>query len=270
MAPKQKRLNSDLGFDFKSNNMKRTVSLILIIWLCFSCDNENAPDCFKSAGSIVKREVSIPSFSRILVNEGIELIIKQGADYRVEIESGKNLINEIDAKVVNERLILSNNTKCNLFRSYGNTVAYVTVPQLTEIRSSTQFDIRSDGVLDFERLTIISEDYQETSAQSVGDFYLNLRCESFRLVFNNLSNAFIEGNITEASVEFESGNGRFEGENLIIDRVNVFHRGTNDMILNVANSLQGDIFSTGNVISVTRPPEVAVTEHYRGKLIFRD
>jgi hypothetical protein len=250
--------------------MKKTVYLMLVICFSFSCNSENAPDCIQSVGNIVRQEKAVPDFSRIFVNEGIHLVVKQGVAYTVEIESGKNLINDIDVKVVEGRLLLTNNNTCNLFRSYENTTAYVTAPNLTEIRSSTQFDVRSEGILAYEDLTIISEDFLDTSSQSVGNFYLNLKCNKFRVIFNNLSNAFLEGSVTNADIEFQSGNGRFEAENLIINNAEVFHRGTNDMILNIADALEGDIFSTGNVISISRPPQVSVTEHYRGRLIFRD
>ena len=250
--------------------MKKLTCLLLIVCLYASCNSENAPDCLQTTGSIVQQTKEVPQFSKIRVNEGIHLVVKQGTTYEVQIQSGKNLINDIEAKVVDDRLILSNNNTCNLFRSYENTTAFVTVPNLIEIRSSTQFDVRSDGVLNFADFTIISEDFADTTAQSVGNFYLNLNCDEFRLVFNNLSNAFMEGTVGEASIEFESGNGRFEGENLLIENATIFHRGTNDIIINVTNSLQGDIVSTGNIIVVSTPNQVAVSELYRGRLIFRD
>ena len=61
---------------------------------------------------------------------------------------------------------------------------------------------------------------------------------------------------------------RFEGENLIAQNVSVFHRGTNDMIVNPQQSITGSILSTGNVISVNQPPIVDVEEVFNGRLIF--
>ena len=90
------------------------------------------------------------------------------------------------------------------------------------------------------------------------------------MIFNNLSNAFLEGTVIDADIEFQSGNGRLEGENLVIENAIVFHRGTNDIIINVTNTLQGEIVSTGNVVVVSTPNQVAVSELYRGRLIFRD
>ncbi|XLS29945.1 head GIN domain-containing protein [Flavobacteriaceae bacterium M23B6Z8] len=250
--------------------MGKAKYIIVFVWMCLACNNENAPDCFQSVGKIILQERSVTPFSRILVNEGLHLIIKQGDEFSVFIESGENLINDVEVSVREDRLTLTNNNTCNFFRSYENTTAYVTVPDLKEIRSSTQFDVRSEGVLAFDDFSIISEDFLDTSLQSVGNFYLRLDCENFRVVFNNLSNAFVSGEVRNADIEFQSGNGRFEAEDLRIENAEVFHRGTNDIILHPVNELSGDIFSTGNIISVSRPSAVSVTEHYRGRLIFRD
>lgn len=250
--------------------MRKGGYILLFVWLSLACNNENAPDCFQSVGKIIQQERMVTPYSRILVNEGINLIVKQGDEFSVIITSGENLIGDVEAVVIGDRLILTNNNTCNFFRSYDNTIAYVTVPDLKEIRSSTQFDVRSDGVLAFNDLSIISEDFLDTSLQSVGNFYLTLDCENFKVVFNNLSNAFVDGKVVNADIEFQSGNGRFEAEDLTIENAKVFHRGTNDIILRAVNALSGDIFSTGNIVAVSRPMEVSVIEHYRGRLIFRD
>jgi len=243
-------------------------SLILI--LCFSCDSENAPDCFQTAGRIITEERQVPEFSRILVNEGIELIVKQDTEYTVRVETGENLMNDVEVKVEEGRLLLTDDNICNFVRDYGITTIYVTAPNLTEIRSSTQFDVRSDGVLRYPNLLIISEDFLNRSLQSVGNFDLEIDTEAFRLVFNNLSNCFIKGRSQSLDLQFQSGNGRFEGADLLVENANIFHRGTNDMIVQVSNRITGDIFGTGNIVLVNRPLEIEVIEHYRGRLIIRE
>ena len=42
------------------------------------------------------------------------------------------------------------------------------------------------------------------------------------------------------------------------------------MILFPIESIKGDIWSTGNVVLKNNPPEIQVTEHYKGKLILSD
>ncbi|WP_317168137.1 head GIN domain-containing protein [Leptobacterium flavescens] len=242
----------------------------IAVFLIFAtCDSENAPDCFQTTGRIISENREVAEFSRILVNTGITMIIQQDAETSVVVETGENLINDVEVEVIDGRLILTDNNDCNFVRDFGTTTIRVTTPDITEIRSSTQFDIRSEGVLRFPNLRIISEDVNE-DAQSVGNFYLTIENQSFVVVFNNLSNAFIDGSTTNLNVSFFSGNSRFEGENLEASDITVFHRGTNDMLLFPTNSISGDLFSSGDVIIFNDPDEVDVTEHYKGRLIFRN
>ncbi len=140
-------------------------------------------------------------------------------------------MNDVKAKVVYNQLQLTDNNSCNYVREYGITKIFVTAPNITEIRSSTQYEVSSDGILNFNNLHLISE---------------------------NLN------------VGFFAGSGRFEGRELIAQNVDVFHRGSNDMIVNPQQSLTGEIRSTGDLIAVNQPPTVDVEQFYTGRLIFED
>ena len=248
--------------------MKKLLYILLFVFTC-ACNSESASDCLQLDGDIIREYRSVEPFSKILVNEGIEMIIKEGAEYEIEVESGKNLMNDIKVEVINDQLILTDNNSCNYFRKYNVTKIYVTAPNITEIRSSTQFDIKSNGVLNYSEITIMSEDYRE-KFQTVGDFYLEINNESFRVVFNNLSNCYISGQTETLNVNFASGNGRFEGENLIANSVSIYHRGSNDIIVHPIQTLTGNLYGTGDLISVNEPETTEVIEHYQGKLIFRN
>lgn len=233
-----------------------------------TCNSETAGDCFQTTGSIVQQEVSVSSFSKILVNRDIELIIKEGIEQKVIIETGKNLLSDVEAIVEDGKLILLDNNTCNYMRDYGVTKVYVTSPNITEIISSTQYDISSDGVLTYPSLTILSEDFNAPDSFVSANFKLQLDNDTFRVVFNNLSNCFVSGKTANLNIEFYTGTSRFEGANLITQNVVFWNRSSNDMIVNPQQSLSGRISGTGNVISVTQPPIVDVQEVYKGRLIF--
>ena len=57
--------------------MKKLLYIILLVFL-FSCNSENAGDCFRTSGSIIQQEVALDVFDKILVNRDIELIIEEG------------------------------------------------------------------------------------------------------------------------------------------------------------------------------------------------
>ena len=247
--------------------MKKLVYILISVFI-LACDSENAGDCFQTTGAIVQQEVSVASFSKILVNRNIELIIKEGAEQKVVIETGKNLLNDVEAVVQDGKLILTDNNTCNYVRGYGITKVYITSPNITEIRSSTQHDVKSDGILTYPSLTILSEDFNMPDTFTNGNFYLQLNNQTLSVVFNNLSNCFISGETNNLNVTFASGLSRFEGENLVAQNVNIWHRSSNDMVLNPQQSITGKISGTGNVLCVNQPPIVTVEEQYKGRLIF--
>lgn len=247
--------------------MKKLMYLSVLI-LCFGCDSESASDCFQTSGSIIQEEISVPVFERILVNRDIELIIKQGADYQVIIETGENLINDVTAEVIGNQLVLTDNNACNFVRDFGITKVFVTTPTLTEIQCSTQFEMSSDGVLAFNDLRLVSENFNFPDSFPIGDFRLELDVENLIISSNNLSFYFLSGEAENLNINFPAGNGRFEGRDLIAQNISVFHRGSNDMVVNPQQSLTGIILSTGNVISVNQPPTVTVDEVFSGRLIF--
>lgn len=241
---------------------------IFLFVFIFACDSEDAGDCFQKAGSIIQEEVTVSSFNKILVNRDVELIIKQGAIQSVTVETGKNLLNDVTVEVVNNQLILTDNNTCNYVRDYGITKVYVTSPNISEIRSSTQYDISSDGILTYPSLTVLSEDFGAPGTFNVGDFRLQIDNVNFNLTFNNLSVCYISGETDNLSITFAAGTSRFEGRDLIAQNVTVSNRGSNDMIVNPQQEIKGKISGIGDVISVNVPPIIDVEEVYRGRLIF--
>ncbi|WP_298317744.1 head GIN domain-containing protein [uncultured Aquimarina sp.] len=249
--------------------MKR-IALIVSMFLVIACDTENALDCFQRTGDIITQEVEVDGFTRILVNPGVQLILKERETTSVIIETGDNLLDEVSAVVEGDRLILSNTNDCNFVRDFNQTKIFVTAPNITEIRSETQFDISSDGVLRYPSLTLFSEDFFEDGGGNItGTFTIEVENEVLTVVGNNIASFFISGDTNTLNITFASGTGRFEGSNLIAQNINVRHRGTNKIIVNPQQSIKGEILSTGDVISVNRPSIVEVEEFFTGRLIFQ-
>ncbi len=246
--------------------MKRLI--YICAFLIFACNSEDANDCFQASGSIIQQDVDVLDFERILVNRDIELIITEAPEYKVTIETGENLLNDVEVEVIGNRLVLTDNNNCNYVRDYGITKIYVEAPNLTEIRTSSQYQISSNGVLTYPSLRLLSEDFNEAVDFTVGDFRLSINSESLHITSNNISSFYIDGEVDDLFVGFFSGSGRFEGENLIAQNVDVNHRGSNDMIVNPQSSLTGILRGTGNVISVNVPPIVEVERIYTGQLFF--
>ena len=234
----------------------------------FSC--ERPSECIESTGAIVTKTFSVNPFSRIKVYRGIAVVITQGTEYKVEVQSGSNLIDNIEMDQLDDQLVFKDNTTCNWLRDYGQTTVYITTPNLIEIYSKTDRDIHSNGVLTYPilRLYALDQNGDGEDAAGTGDFYINVNNSQLVIENNNVSRYFITGNTGQALLNFYAGDGRIDATNLIAQDIQVFHRGSNDMIVNPIQSITGKMVSTGNIILKNNPPVVDVQQLYTGHIIF--
>ena len=250
--------------------MKKIIYIAITIFF-IACDSENGSDCFKKEGAIVQLDMELDSFTEIVVFEGVQLFIEEGSEQKVTLESGENLIDDVEVKVEGNLLTLIDNNTCNFIRDYNITKVYVTSPNITKIRNSSSFEIASIGVLNYLELILYSENHNnEEYYHNNGDFNLSLNVQMLTVVSNGFSTFRLNGNADKAFFGLYSGNTRILSENLIVNDLNLFHRSTNVMVVNPTESIQGEILSVGNVIAKNRPPLVEVEELFIGKLIFED
>lgn len=238
---------------------------VLFLMLFFSCDSENGSDCFKTSGSPIAKEFIVDDFTKINISEGIELIIKQGTEKKIIVKTGENLINGITAEVSNNELFLRNSNGCNWVRDYNTTKVYVTTPVLESVYSSSQFAVKSDGVLHFPNLTLQSGMFGNTAS---GTFELEVNCINLSIEDNKSAYFAISGTTNGLNVAFYDGNARFDGSNLVANTISLFHRSSNDIIVNPIEKISGTIYSTGNVVLKNVPPIIEVTQLYQGHVVY--
>ncbi|GMN10578.1 hypothetical protein MTsPCn9_24470 [Croceitalea sp. MTPC9] len=256
---------------FSKNNVNRFFRLVVFCFWLVSCNSENAPDCFQNAGDLIRVETVVPSFSSITVFENLNVVLKQGEEQKVELETGEFLLNDVSAEVEGNRLVLRNENICNYVRAYGLTTVYVTSPNIEEIRSSTGLLISSDGVLNYPSLSLISESFNNPETETTdGSFELKLASETVSIVVNGIAYFKLSGTATNFNITIAAGDSRVEAENLIAQNVGINHRGSNDIFVNPQERISGVIRGYGDVISSNRPPEVAVEELFNGRLIFKE
>lgn len=234
-----------------------------------SCDSDSAWECIKAAGTIIQEEIVFESFDKLDVRHRVQLIVKQGVEQKVILETGENLRGKITLNVTDGVLRIDNGNSCNLVRDYGISKVYVTSPNITQIRNGSGLPVLSEGVLAFPSLALISEDTAvEGDIHTVGDFNLQLDVQNFSIVANGKSNFFLSGTAETAFIGLYSGDGRVEAAEFEIQDLNIYHRSTNKMIVNPRQSIRGEIRSLGDVIAVFQPPVVEVEQFYTGRLIF--
>jgi hypothetical protein len=250
--------------------MKRIVYILSLV-IFVGCDSDKGLNCFQTSGTIIQEEFTVPEFSKVLVWERVELILQQGPVQKVVVETGENLLNDIELLVKDGQLNIYNHNGCNVVRDYGITKVYVTSPNLTEIRSSSGLPVSSIGTLSYPVLNLLSEDYtvDEDFYHSDGDFRLQLEVERLSIIANGLSRFYLNGSVNRLNIGLYAGDGSVEAGNLIAQHVNIhLHRSTNRIVVHPLESIFVKIVSIGDVIAKNRPPEVEKIELYTGRLIF--
>ncbi|ELR71840.1 hypothetical protein C900_02215 [Fulvivirga imtechensis AK7] len=243
--------------------MKYTGYIALLLLLAVGCDSENAPQCLKTSGKTTEVSLVVDYFNAIEINTEFNVILKEGPAQAVTLTAGANLIPEIVYEVVDGTFIIRNKNSCQWVRSYNYPLLTIIHPDITRIRQGGSGLISSEGALNYPKLTLLSE-------EQTGDFQLELHCDQLSVTSNELSNFHITGTADVLRIFFASGDGRFEGADFKVKNATIKHRGTNDIIVYVTETLTGEILSTGNIVYVkTQPTTLDVSDENLGELIYK-
>jgi hypothetical protein len=248
----------------------RKIIYILGLVSLLGCDSEYAWDCVQSAGDIVEEDYTVEVFKTVQVWERVQLFISKGERQSVRVETGSNLLPEVQVVVEDSILKVSDRNSCNHVREYGITKVYVTTPRnIFQIRNSSGLPVIGEGTLRFEELTLDSTDPQNLDVYHFdGDFILDLNVGRLKIKANGLSKFYLTGRVGFGNFQLTDGDARIEAPELLIENLFVFHRSTNNMILYPRDKIAGKIVGLGDVIAKNRPPIVEVEELWTGRLIF--
>ncbi len=234
-----------------------------------SCNTEDTLTCLKTTGDITITEYELATFDSIIVFERVQLVVKDAPEVSVRLETGVNLVEDLEVFVENNTLNVRNNGACNLIRDYDVSIVYVSHPDLKQIRNSSGQTVMGDGLISWNTINLISDDViEEDFYHKDGDFRLELEAENVSLQCNGLSNFFLSGAVTNLNINLLEGDSRLPLENLLVQNVTLFHRGTNDIRVAPQQSITGELRSTGNLILLNTPPVVAVETYFTGEVIY--
>lgn len=254
-----------MNWKLQITNYTFIIIACLFIGIAMSCNSDGAQECFRSMGDTVNYTIAVPGFSSINVSPGIELVIAEGDTQSVSVQTGANLKEYITAEVIDGKLYLKNTNNCNWVRQYNSTTITVITPQLNQIYSATQFTIRSAGTLHFPDLSIQSGIFSETASGLVS---LDVDCNNLTIEDNQNLDCLITGSVENLIVSFYAGDARFDGTGLDAANVKVFHRSSNDVMVQASQQVTGTLYSTGNLVLLNHPPVVEVDRKYTGKIVY--
>jgi len=243
--------------------MKNILYIFFVILSFNSCKKE----CIETPGKSVEREFEVPAFTKIIVFQGVEVHIIDSPIQKIVVKTGINRLNNIFFQVIDATLEIKSDDSCGINPTKDPIKVFIFSPIISSIRNSGEYTIYSDGILTYPSIELISEDFQ-SNYLNIGNFQLEIQNQDVSVISNGYSNIQIKGFTNYLYLGYFSGLGKFEGKEFLVNQIEFYHRGENNLKVNPIQSLKGQFYSVGNLISYNHPPIVLTSEHYTGKLVF--
>ncbi|GGE37859.1 DUF2807 domain-containing protein [Psychroflexus planctonicus] len=247
--------------------MKNGIYLLLAV-LFWACSPEAIGDCFTDKGEKEIQFFDVDTFEKISIRRNIALHITHAETQKVAIEADENILNGIDLKLVDGILDVEAQDLCPSGSKNPPYIVHLETPNLTEIRNASQYKVISTNQLNFDTLRLISENYNDSSALTVGDFELDLNLNQLHIIHAGISDFQLKGNTTRMNIGFYSGSGRIFAENLAAEEISIYHRGFADVHVYPVEKISGELRSTGNLILYNQPPIQNLETFFTGEILF--
>lgn len=235
--------------------------------LLLSCKKENAVDCFKPNGEVISEIRHPGSFTKIEMNDKIEVSVFKGAEIKVEVIAGKNIIKNISTKVTDGLLKIENRNKCNFVRGYKKKMKIkITLPYLYSVLNNGVADLIIDGSF--------NQDSVRVRAESSGNIHLDGTYGHIKAHANGNGDMYLKGKCNTLSV-FIIGTNFLKAEELTVsDYAYIETLSMGDCYFNAAALKRfeyyiwqaGNIYYTGNPGSISGSLDAAC----KGRLIKED
>jgi hypothetical protein len=115
--------------------MRQSSQIILLIFsVIFFTSGCGKNGCLKNAGA-VKTTVRQPgSFNEIMLYDKIDVVLTQDSVQQIKIESGENMLPNIETTVIDNVLTVRDNSSCKWVRDLDEKITvYISTPKLQQI-----------------------------------------------------------------------------------------------------------------------------------------
>ncbi len=233
-----------------------------LIILATGCDKEDAWDMLKKRGESVTQYMDLEDFHSIVVDNGFNVILRQGDHYSAILDGWKNLMPKIRLTVDKEGVLTMEDTNgFNFVRHGGNmTTVYLSFPgDLTNIQFSGNGNIITEGMLNVSSLFILC-----SGASGSVDLTIKTPNVNIGTDVENTASLTIRGSCDDLGMT-NWGYGPIDLSGLEALQANMHHRGTGNVYVNASDILSVVLYAVGDMY-YKGTPLVTLTRQGKGNL----
>lgn len=226
------------------SNRKHLI-LFLLFFVPMACNDEDAWDCVKTTGSTSQLVFGLDSVSEVVLENNVDLILRQGSQQEVVLRGGENVIAGIDVFYEQGQLKVINDNDCNWVRSFRHPQLILTVPSLRKLSLMGFGHVTTESIFATDTFIVDAQSY-------AGIADLELEAQSVSVVSGDVGNITMSGTTNRLALTYNYV-GKFFGKELEATSVVVNHGGVNSIEVNPREFLAVQITSRGSVCFVQRP-----------------
>ena len=227
-------------------------------------------NCITAQAELVKKRQLLLFFDKVEVNGAVDVFIQSGQrKEEATVYTDSEIINKVSLYVRNRTLFVdANNTfkimrripfvKFNANRTFPVEVI-INVDELSEILVNNSANVT---------VSEIKSNKLAITCSGTGRFHLeNIDCDELSLNHFGDGPVILKGDRVNFLDLLVTGNGSFFGQELVVPRAKVLHRGSTNIQIQPSHFLDSRIYGKGNIILHNRPEHLVVSQQGSGKVI---
>lgn len=209
----------------------------------------------KGNGNVVEQNRKTRDFSKIEVSRGMNVYISQGETHKVVVKADENLLDAIETENDGDVLIIRASKN---IRSATSKKAFITVPNLEEIKASSGSNTFSETKLVFRDLTV--------STSSGSNVTLEINSEKTEFSSSSGSNINLQGTTNSFKAKASSGSN-IKAEELTAKNCETKASSGSNIWITAKNDFSGDVSSGANIFVYGNPKNSNIKKSSGGNII---
>lgn len=237
--------------------------LMGIVFTFAGCEKDSLCNCLKEEGDDITQTRTLLPFTKIEMNNNVDVVFSQDSIFNVKVTCGKNLMDGIVTEVSGGTLKISNINRCNWLRDFENKFTIeITMPTLELITNYGSGNINCAEIIKGNTFQVDS-----WNGTGVMDFKLEYNDVKFKL-HTGPADITASGIVKDCYV-YTAGNGYFKGAGLKSEYCYITTRSTGDCEVYATKELGATIEYEGDVYYYGNPPSIIPVISGDGTLIAR-
>lgn len=218
-----------------------TILLLVVLFGCNSCTKSDPTDCFKSTGKETTESRSTGDFSKIVLNDNVNLVLTQSETSSISVIGGKNILKKVKTDISDGILNIENQNSCNWVRSFDREITvYVSLDNLLEIEYRGSGDINCTN-------TIVNDSIKLNVWEGAGE--VNMKVETPRnFIYFHIGTADVNySGIAHISYMTLTSFGPIDAQEMESNFTYIANEGSNDCYISASTRIEATITSLGDI-----------------------